>query len=60
MVEVENNKAVIAPHFPNRSSYGEDAVLGKAMFKEWYINYPSESAAYIGFADQIIIKYSKP
>jgi len=58
MVEVEAKKLEIAPHFPNRSSYGDNTALGHQLFKEWYLTYPSECSAYIAFLDQFILAHS--
>src|SRR3989344_6306100 len=54
MAEIEAQRLIIAPHFPQRSSYGEDQDEGRRLFKEWYINYPQECTAYIQYVDQFI------
>ncbi len=56
--QVEAKKKEIAPHFPNRSDYGNDAEKGNQLFKEWFLTYPNEWRVYVAFLDQLILDNS--
>lgn len=56
--QVETKKKEIAPHFPNRSDYGNDAEKGNQLFKEWFLTYPNEWKVYVAFLDQLILENS--
>lgn len=58
MAEIEAQRLTIAPHFPQRTAYGDDQDEGRRLFKEWYINYPQECTAYIQYVDQFILIHS--
>lgn len=58
MSEVATKRLEIAPHWPDRSVYGDDTELAKQLFKEWFLTYPIESSAYIAYVDQFVIEHS--
>jgi hypothetical protein len=59
MPEVVTKRLEIAPHWPDRSLFGDDSELGRQLFKEWFLTYPGESSAYIAFVDQFVKQHAK-
>jgi hypothetical protein len=58
MAEVVTKRAELAPHWPDRASFGDDTALGQQLFKEWFLTYPGESTAYIAFVDQFVKQHA--
>lgn len=52
--EVNAQRLTIAPHYPERSAYGDDGELAHNMLREWFETYPQECTSYIEYLKSFI------
>lgn len=56
--EINAKRLAVAPHYPTRSTTGEDADEIYKQLRFWFDNYPSECAAYIDFLNAYIAAHA--
>src|SRR5688572_4912085 len=56
--EVNSQRAVLAPHYPERNSYGDSADMAYQQLRNWFDTYPAECSAYIDYLIAYIANHS--
>ena len=56
--EVNAKRKTIAPHYPERESYGENSEEAYKQLRIWFETYPMEYSNYVVFLKELIASHS--